>query len=56
MEENTLEYEKELDRRLAVLTDGGKKDSVIQQLQTMDFVWMGIIVVISSLIFYWGWN
>ncbi|WHY82095.1 hypothetical protein [Siminovitchia fortis] len=56
MEENSPEYEKELERRISILTDNGKKDSIIEQLQKFDFMMMGIIVVVSFLIFYWGWQ
>lgn len=56
MDEKSLEYREELDRRISILTENGKKDSVIEQLQTLDYIMMVMIGIASFLIFYWGWQ
>ncbi|MBM7713951.1 hypothetical protein MHB50_03035 [Siminovitchia sp. FSL H7-0308] len=56
MDEKNLEYREELDRRISILTENGKKDSVIEQLQTLDYIMMVMIGMASFLTFYWGWQ
>lgn len=55
MAEKSLEYEKELERRISIMTDGGSGDSPIKGLNGFDFLMIILLAALSLFIFYLGW-
>jgi len=49
------EFQKELARRIDVLTNPELHDNSFKPLQKIDYAMIGLSVLVSVLVFLWGW-
>jgi hypothetical protein len=45
----------ELNRRIAVVTSPDYEDASVKPLQRIDYALIGVFMVLSLLVFVWGW-
>lgn len=55
MDEKNPEYEQELKRRVSIMTGDGSGDSPIKGLNGFDYAMIVLLIVLSFIIFYFGW-
>lgn len=49
------DFQKELEERIAVLTDPSYDDISLKPLTKFDYTMIGLIIVVALLIMVWGW-